>query len=231
MNPEPDSRSGDKSVTRSGVARVRVESLYGVAAASAIAGCAAVAAVAAALTPPAVAIADQYLTLTAILVGATVVTAAATAKQRLDRPQRLATVVILLVAVASWYAARLSVHEKQFDYLVASQHRQLELAALELAGDIGIFVRERAAAAPPRPSPATWDRDVAAVLAFDDDTSRRFAQRFGPQVRRTRELFALEGFTDRDLDAFYRAPANAFQIGVVATRLATLAHRLERAAR
>jgi len=180
--------------------------------------------------PPAVAIADQYLTLTAILVGATVVTAAATAQQRLDRPQRLATVVILLVAAGVWYAARLSVHEKQFDYLVASQHRQLELAAIELAGDIEIFVRDRAAVAPPRPSPATWDRDAAAVLAFDDDTSRRFAQRFGAQVRRTRELFALEGFTDRDLDAFYRAPANAFQIAVVATRLASLAHRLERAA-
>ena len=223
-------RNGDKSVTRSGVTRVRLECVYG-AAAAAIAGCAAVAAAAAALTPPAVAIADQYLTLTAILVGATVVTAAATAKRRLERPQRLAAVVSLLVAAGSWYAARLSVHEKQFDYLVAAQHRQLELAAIELAGDIEIFVRERAAAAPPRPSPATWDRDIAAVLAFDDDTSRRFAQRFGPQVRRTRELFALEGITDRDLDAFYRAPANAFQIGVVAARLATLAHRLERAAR
>ena len=205
--------------------------MYAVTAASAIAGCADVAAAAAALAPPAVTIADRYLTLTAILVGATVVTAAATAKQRLDRPHRLAMVVILLVAAGSWYAARLSVHEKQFDYLVASQHRQLELAAIELAGDIEIFVRERAAAAPPRPSPATWDRDVAAVLAFDADTSRRFAQRFGPQVGRTRELFALEGFTDRDLDAFYRAPANAFEIGVVATRLAMLAHRLERAAR
>src|SRR6478672_7455283 len=173
-----------------------MESLYGVAASSAIAGCAAAAA--ALLTPPAVAIADRFLTLTAILVGATVVTAAATAKQRLDRPQRLATVVTLLVAAGASYAARLWVHEKQFDYLVASQHRQLELAAIELAGDIENFVRERAAAAPPRPSPATWDRDVAAMLAFDDDTSRRFAQRFGPQVRRTRELFALEGITDRD---------------------------------
>jgi hypothetical protein len=79
------------------------------------------------------------------------------------------------------------------------------------------------------PSPATWDRDVAAMLAFENDTSLRFEQRFGPQVRRTRELFELEGFTDRDLDAFYRAPANAFQIGVVATRLAVLARRLAHA--
>lgn len=208
-----------------------MESLSEVAAASAIAGCAAVAATAAALTPPAVAIADRYLTLTAILVGATIVTAAATAKRRLGREQRLGAVVLLLVAIGCSYAARLWVHEKQFDYLVGAQQRQLELAAVELAGDIENFVRERAAQAPPAPSPDTWDRDVATMLAFEDETSRRFERRFGGQVRRTRELFALEGLTDRDLDAFYRAPANAFQIGVVATRLAGLAHRLARAAR
>jgi len=190
-----------------------------------------VAATAAALTPPAVAIADRYLTLTAILVGATIVTAAATAKRRLGREQRLGAVVLLLVAIGCSYAARLWVHEKQFDYLVGAQQRQLELAAVELAGDIENFVRERAAQAPPAPSPDTWDRDVATMLAFEDETSRRFERRFGGQVRRTRELFALEGLTDRDLDAFYRAPANAFQIGVVATRLAGLAHRLARAAR
>ena len=211
--------------------RPRVESLYAVTASSAIAGCAAVAATAAALTPPALAIADRYLTLTAILVGATVVTAAATAKRRLDREQRLAAVVLLLVAIGCSYAARLWVHEKQFDYLVGAQQHQLELAAVELAGDIDNFVRERAAEAPPAPSADTWDRDVASMLAFEDETSRRFERRFGGQVRRTRELFALEGLTDRDLDAFYRAPANAFQIGVVATRLAALAHRLARAAR
>jgi hypothetical protein len=41
-------------------------------------------------------------------------------------------------------------------------------------------------------------------------------------------LLALEGVTDRDLDAFYRRPANAFQIDVVAKKLAALAGRLER---
>ena len=39
---------------------------------------------------------------------------------------------------------------------------------------------------------------------------------------------AIRCFVDRDLDAFYRRPANAFQITVVARRLAALAHRLER---
>jgi hypothetical protein len=51
---------------------------------------------------------------------------------------------------------------------------------------------------------------------------------FGAAVRRTRDLFALRGLTDRDLDAFYRRPASAFDIGVIARRLAVLAHRLER---
>jgi hypothetical protein len=41
-------------------------------------------------------------------------------------------------------------------------------------------------------------------------------------------MYSLRGLTDRDLDAFYRRPANAFQIDVVSRRLAVLAHRLER---
>ena len=41
-------------------------------------------------------------------------------------------------------------------------------------------------------------------------------------------MFSLRGLTDRDLDAFYRRPSNAFQIGVIARRLPVLAHRLER---
>lgn len=208
--------------------RARLDSLYALTAASAIAGCAAVAVAAAALTPPAVAIADRYLTLTAILVGATVVTTVATLRRTLDRPERLAAVAVVLAAAGAWYAARLWVHEKQFDYLVSAQQRQLELSALELAGDIENFVRQRAAQAPRRPGPATWDHDVAAMLAFDNETSALFAAQFGPHVRRTRELFVLEGLTDRDFDAFYRNPANAFQIDVVARRLGALAQRLHR---
>ena len=221
----------DKSVTRWLVVRGRIDSFYALTAASAIGACATVAAAAAALTPPAVAIADRYLTLTAILIGATVVTTLATARPRLGRPERLAVVVVGLAAAGAWYAAQSWVHEKQFDYLVGTQQRQLELTALELSGDIENFVRARAQRAPHRPMPETWDRDVAAMLAFDSETSALFAAQFGLQVRRTRELFVLEGLTDRDFEAFYRSPANAFQIDVVARRLTVLAqhlHRLER---
>src|SRR5262249_45206275 len=48
----------------------------------------------------------------------------------------------------------------------------------------------------------------------------------GGAVRRTRDLFAIEGITDRDFEAFYRHPANAFQIDVVARKLDALARRL-----
>ena len=208
-----------------------LDSLYALIASSAIAGCAAVAAAAAALTPPAVAIADRYLTLTAILVGATVITTVATTRRRLDRPERLAALVVVLAAGGAWYGSRVWVHEKQFDYLVSAQQRQLELSALELAGDIENFVRKRAAQAPQRPAPQTWDHDVAAMMAFDNETSVLFAAQFGPQVRRTRDLFVLEGLTDRDFDAFYRNPANPFQIDVVARRLDVLARRLHRVER
>jgi hypothetical protein len=208
--------------------RGRIRSLYALTATSAIVGCGAIAAAAAALTPPAVAIADRYLTLTAIFAGAAIVTAAATARRPLERPQRLAVVVAVLTAAGSWYWARTWVHEKQFDYLVETQTRELGLTALELSGDIVNFLHERAAEAPPRPAAETWDRDVAANLTFDSDTSVLFEQRFGGQVRRTRDLFALEGLTDRDLDVFYRRPANAFQIEVVARRLDALARRLTR---
>ncbi len=203
-------------------------SIRKVALAAAIGGLLAVALAAAALTPPAVAIADRYLTLASILIVATILTALIMSRHVLDRERRLIAFVLLMTTAGVWYGGRLWVHEKQFDYLVAEQKNDLRLRVVELAGDIDIFLRERASTAPPRPSPATWEHDLEAVLRYEDETSRLFEQRFGPQVRRARDILALERLTDRDMDAFYREPANAFQIDVVARRLLVLAHRLER---
>ena len=147
---------------------------------------------------------------------------------RLDRPGRLLAVVLLLVTGMGWYSSRLWVHEKYFDYLVTQQKTTLDLGCIELAGDIANFLRERASHAPPRPQPATWEHDVDALLLHEQDTSALFDAEFGMQVRQTRQMMAQRGFVDRDLDAFYRRPANAFQITVVARRLAALAHRLEK---
>ena len=209
------------------VVRARAGALWKWAVAAAVFGCAAVALTAAKLTPPAVPIADRYLTLTAVFIVAAVLSAIGSSATALDRPERLAAVVALLATAGAWYAAQVAVHEKQFDYLVAWQKTQLEMAAVELSGDIVNFLNRRSHDAPPRPSPATWDRDVEAVLQFEEATSVEFAAAFGARVRRTRDLLALEGLRDADLDAFYRRPANAFQIDVVARKLLALARRLQ----
>jgi hypothetical protein len=196
-------------------------------AASAACACGAVALGAWMLWPPAVAIADRYLTLAALSAIVAVIAVVSTSWRRFERPQRLAAFVMIVATGMSWYAARLSVHERQFDYLVASQKTALRLQAIQLSGDLVNFLRQRALGAPPHPAPATWDRDVAAVLQHDAEDVELFDGIFGPQVRRTRQLFDLEGLTDRDLDAFYRHPANAFQMNIIAQKLAALARRLE----
>ena len=210
------------------VTRVSPDAIGRAAVAAAIGGLVMVTIVADKLTPPAAAIADRYSTLAAILITATVLTTLVVSHERLDRPGRLAAVVVLLATGIAWYSGRQWVHEKYFDYLVAQQKTDLELGAIELSGEIANFLRTRAETAPPRPRPATWERDEDAVLRYEQETSVLFEAELGPQVRRTREMFSLRGLIDRDLDAFYRRPANAFQIGVISRRLAVLAHRLER---
>ena len=210
------------------MARVRMDTIGREAVAAAVGGLVMVSIVAARMTPPAGAIADRCSTLAAILIAATVLTVLVVSHDRLDRPGRLAAVVVLLATGMAWYSGRLWVHERYFDYLVAQQKTDLELRSVELAGDIANFLRERALAAPPRPQPATWERDEVAVLRYEQETSLRYEAAFGTPVRRTRQLFAMRGLTDRDLDAFYRHPSSAFEIDVIARRLAALAHRLER---
>jgi hypothetical protein len=207
---------------------MRLEALGRTAVAAAIGGLTMVAVVAARLNPPASAIADWYATLAAILVVATVLTVLVAARERLDRPGRLAAVVVVIATLMAWFSGRQWVHERQFDYLVAQQKADLELRAIELSGDIVNFLRDRARTAPPRPQPATWERDENAVLRYEQETAALFEAQFGVQVRTTREMFAQRRLTDRDLDAFYRRPSTAFEIGVTASRLAVLAHRLER---
>jgi hypothetical protein len=207
---------------------MRLEAIGRTAVAATIGGLVMVSVVAARLTPPAGAIADRYATLAAILITATVLTMVVFARERLDRGGRLLAVVVIVITGMAWYSGRLWVHEKQFDYLVAQQKADLDLRSIELAGDIVNFLRERARTAPPRPQPATWEPDVNAILAYEQETSLLFDDKFGAQVRQTRQMLAQRGLIDRDLDAFYRGPANAFQIDVIAKKLTVLAHRLER---
>ena len=210
------------------VKEIRVDAIGRTAVAATIGGLVMVTIVADRMTPPAGAIADQYSTLAAILIVATVLTTLIVSREQLGRPGRLVAVVVLLATGMAWYGGRQWVHEKYFDYLVMQQKTALELDSLELSGEIATFLNARAVAAPPRPRPSTWERDEDAVLRYEQETALLFEVKFGLQVRRTREMYSLRGLIDRDLEAFYRRPANAFQIGVVSRRLAVLAHRLER---
>jgi hypothetical protein len=210
------------------VTRPRIEAIGRAALAAGVGGLVMVTVVADRMTPPAGALADSYSTLAAILVTATALTTIFASRGRLGRPGRLAAVVVVLATVTAWYSARLWVHERQFDYLVVQQKTDLELRGVELSGDIVNFLRQRARTAPPRPRPETWDRDTAAVFRYEQETAMLFEAEFGAQVRTTRQLFAQRRLVDRDLDAFYRRPSSAFEIGVIASRLAVLAHRLER---
>jgi hypothetical protein len=224
-------RGREKTVTswhHETVTRPTVDAIGRTALAAVVGGLVMVTVVADRMTPPAGAIADSYSTLAAILIVATVLTILVASRQRLDRPGRLAAVVVLLATGITWYSSRQWVHERQFDYLVMLQKTDLELASVELSGDIVNFLRARARTAPPRPQPATWERDENAVLRYEQETSMLFEAEFGARVRALRDLFAQRRLIDRDLDAFFRRPSSSFEIGVIAARLAVLAHRLER---
>ncbi|MBZ5560774.1 MAG: hypothetical protein LAO77_26260 [Acidobacteriia bacterium] len=142
------------------------------------------------------------------------------------REERMFTFVMLLTIGMGWYATRQWIFERQFDRLVTEQQTQLKLGVVELSGHILNFLEARRREAPPPPQPATWDRDELAILRFDADTGRRFDARFGAQVLTARNLLAMRGLIDRDLDRFYRHPGDAFHIRIVATRLRALGDRV-----
>ena len=81
------------------------------------------------------------------------------------------------------------------------------------------FCNARDGQAPPRPRPATWQSDVDALDRFESDTVRVYEGRFGARVRAAHDLASLRGLRDRDLDAFFRHPANEFQMRVIASKL------------
>jgi len=60
---------------------------------------------------------------------------------------------------------------------------------------------------------------------------RAYERRFGARVRAVHDLASLRGLRDRDLDAFFRHPANEFQIRVIAKKLDTFSQTLERSSR
>jgi hypothetical protein len=145
------------------------------------------------------------------------------------REERMFTFVLLLAIGMGWYATRQWIFERQFDRLVAEQQAQLKLGVVELSGNIHNFLEARRRQAPPPPDqPSTWNQEELAVLQFDAETGLRFDARFGAQVLTARNLLAMRGLIDRDLDRFYRHPGDSFHIRIVATKLRALGERVPR---
>src|SRR4029077_18700359 len=90
------------------------------------------------------------------------------------------------------------------------------------------FCNARDRVAPPRPRPATWQQDVDAFDRFESDTVRAYERRFGAGVRAAHDLASLRGLRDRDLDVFFRHPANEFQMRVIASKLDGFSEKLAR---
>jgi hypothetical protein len=147
-------------------------------------------------------------------------------RERFGRQERLALFVMLGAIGLSWLGARQWLAERRFDDLVTRQDHAIKLTVQQLSAQILAFVGERDRHAPPPPRPATWERDEAAFLTYETDTVREFNVVFGAQVRAAHDVLGLLGIGDRDLDAFYRRPANDFQMRIVAARLATLVAKL-----
>jgi hypothetical protein len=143
-----------------------------------------------------------------------------------ERQERLAAFVMLGTIAMSWYGATQWLHEREFDYIVAAQDADLKMTARQLSASILAFLAERARHAPHRPQPATWAQDEAAFASYEAAMADTYERRFGKQTRTAHDVFRQLGLRDRDLDAFYVNPANAFQMRVVAARLASLAAKV-----
>jgi hypothetical protein len=179
------------------------------------------------MTPPAPTVAIRCVTMVAVLLFAKLLAWVAQTGHTFAREQRLLTFVMFAAIVLGWFGFREDIAEAAFDYQVAAQRAQLAVAARTLAFQIEGFLVVRGRAAPHVPQPATWDADEAAILQFEAATVTEYEARFGGQVRAAHDLLTLRGLRNRDLDAFYRAPAGAFQMHIVAARLAFLADKLE----
>jgi len=149
---------------------------------------------------------------------------------RFGREERLAAFVVFAAVAMGCYFAREGIAEREFDAIVERQQRELADVADDLSHEILAYVSARARTAPPIPqAAATWDEDETHWVDFERETAAGYAQRFAARVRTTRALLTFRNLRDRDLDALYQRPANAFQIRMVGERLGALADRLRRA--
>jgi hypothetical protein len=180
------------------------------------------------MEPPAPDVAEICATIVAVLLGIKLIAWVAQTGSRFHREERLAAFVMAAAIALSWLGVREVIHEAAFDEKVRTQKRELVASTAGLSREIASFLEGRRQVAPPVPRPETWERDDQAWVRFENQTTATYERRFAARVRTTHDLLGLRNMRDRDLDAFYRLPANDFQMGVVAQKLGLLAQRLAR---
>ncbi len=171
------------------------------------------------IDPPAFDVARSCATIAAVLLAARVLTWVAVSGAAFGREERLLAFVMLAAVALGWIGSGDWMEERAFDYRAAQQKADLMQTLHETSLRITQFCNARDRLAPPRPRPATWQEDVDAFDRFESETVRAYERRFGARVRAVHDLASLRGLRDRDLDAFFRHPANEFQMRVIAKKL------------
>jgi len=177
---------------------------------------------------PAFDVASACASIIAVIIAAKVLAWVAVAGATFGREERLLAFVMLASAALGWIGTGEWIDERAFDYRVAQQKADLMHTLHDMSIRITQFCNARDRMAPPRPRPATWQQDVDAFDRFESDTVRSYERRFGSRVRAAHDLASLRGLRDRDLDAFFRHPANEFQMRVIAKKLDGFSQKLSR---
>ncbi len=177
---------------------------------------------------PAFGVARSCVAIVAVLLAAKVLAWVAADGAAFGREERLLAFVMLAACGLGWLGAGEWIEERAFDYRAAEQKAELIRALHDTAVELTQFVDARTRVAPPRPQPATWQRDVDTFDRFEEETVVLYERRFGPGVRAAHDLASLRGLRDRDLDAFFRHPSNEFQMRVIAKKLDGFAATLGR---
>jgi len=180
------------------------------------------------LTPPAFDVARLSVTIISVVAAAKVLVWVGVSGATFGREERLLAFVMLASVALGWIGAGESIGDRAFDYRASEQKAELARTLHDTSVRLTQFCNARDRQAPPRPSPATWQRDMDALDRFESDTVRAYERRFGARVRAAHDLASLRGLRDRDLDAFFRHPANEFQMRVIAKRLDGFSESLAR---
>jgi len=184
--------------------------------------------VASRLSQPAFDVLRFCTTAIAVLLAVRILAWVAVSGGTFGREERLLAFVMLAAVALGWIGTGEWVENKAFDFKAAQQRADFTQTLRDTSIRLTLFCNARDRLAPPKPRPATWQEDVDNYDRFETETVRAYEQRFGPRVRNIHDVASLRGLRDRDLDAFFRHPANEFQMRVIAKKLDGFSQKLER---